>query len=265
MTTIEKIALQEFKFDQTWIQENIKVDSVLVFDDFYCNKDSLPEFRRVVNYYCRHKSLTFFILLHSIFKSNIFNEINLASHLFLLKSNSGRQVATRKKVLKQFNTLISTKTNKQVLYVNLIDEYCVSFKSDILNNIIIPLKMFLNEHTYTIHKTDEPCSDSAHVETTESSDLVDNDIYQQYSSRNKRKIFFILTCFKKNKILQDDLVILSQSHFMHIYDVLSIFLNPFSKNEVSKKELLFIKKLKTSTKTFPLPRHVIPMHLRKYL
>lgn len=253
--------LKELKFSEQWFNTNIVTNSVLIFDDFHLDVSSVKDFRRIVNFYCRHKAVTLIIIIHTLFKNNIFNELNLASHYFLLKSEASRQIASRKKVIKPYNTLLSTQYLKQLLYVNLIDEYTISFESDVINKTLVPLKMFNHTDVFTVHKQGESCPDN--VSQCESED--NDHIYAQYSNRNKRKIFFILTCFRKNNILKDDLVVVDKVHSMHIYDVLSIFLNPFSKKEFSKQEILFLKKLKTSTKSFPLPRSVIPMHLKTYL
>ena len=264
LTTRPVIALQNLSFEETWINSHIKCDSILIFDDFYLEKSAVNDFRRVVNYHCRHKRLTLFIIIHSIFKNNIFNEISLSSHLFLLKSNSGRQVATRKKVLQAYNTLISSNNIKQLLYINHIQEYCLSLESDIVKHKISPIEMFLpNGPIYTIHIKNSQCPDLKLPEIQENDD--ENEIFTHYSPRNKRKIFFILSCFKKNNIFKDNLVSLDKNVSMHIFDVLALFLNPFSKKELSKQEILFMKKLKASTHLYPLPKHIIPAHLRKYI
>ena len=255
------VVLQDISFDQDWIKKNIIKNSVLILDDFNINKTEVAAFRALINYYCRHNLLTLIIIVHSLFKTNIFNEINLSSNIFLLKSESSRQIASRKKVIKAYNTLISSKLIKQLLYINLVDEYSISFNSDILLHTLTPINMFTQNDIFTVHIKGATCPDSDQNEEDEDN----TEIYNQYSSKNRRKIFFILQCFKKNEILKNDLVIVGKSNFMHIYDVLSIFLNPFPKNMLSKIEISFMKRLKISTKTFPLPRHIIPIHLKKYL
>lgn len=255
--------LKELTFSETWFNTNINTNSVLIFDDFHLDKSLVKDFRRIVNYHCRHKSLTLIIIIHTLFKNNIYNELNSASHFFLLKSEASRQIASRKNVLKPYNTLLSTQFLKQLLYINLIDEYSISFESDIINKTLTPLTMFTHSDVFTVHKKDEPCPDIASKSESDENDNVD--IYAHYSHRNKRKIYFILSCFKKNNLFKDDLVTVDNSTSMHIYDILTLFLNPFSKKEFSKQEILFLKKLKSATKLSPLPRSVIPMHLKTYL
>lgn len=256
------VVLKDVSFEQDWVGKNIKKNSVLVLDDFNIHKSEVTAFRGLVNYYCRHNLLTLIIIVHSLFKTNIYNEINLSSNLFLLKSESSRQIASRKKVLNAYNTLTSSKLIKQLLYINLVDEYSISFDSDILLHTLTPINMFTHNNVFTVHIKGASCPDFE-VPNNEEND--DKEIYNQYSSKNRRKIFFILQCFKKNEILKNDLVVVGKSNDMHIYDVLSIFLNPFPKNMLSKSEISFMKRLKTSTKQFPLPRHIIPVHLKQYL
>mgnify|MGYP001291599075 FL=1 len=257
------IALKELKFSSKWIETYIDPESVIIFDDFCLEKSEVTEFRNLINYFCRHRKITFIIIIHSLFKNNIYNEVNLSSHLFLLKSESSRQIASRKKVLNAYNTLNSTKLIKQVLYLNLVDEYSLSLSSDILLHKIAPIKMFTQKDIFTIHVKNSPCPDIQSTNDIDESN--EEDIFTQYSPRNRKKIFFILSCFKKNEIFKDNLVTVGKSHFMHIFDVLTLFLNPFSKKELSKQEISFLKKLKICTKLYPLPNHTIPIHLKKYL
>ena len=114
---------------------------------------------------------------------------------------------------------------------------------------------------FTIHIKNELCPD---VEKSEENNNIDS-IYEQYGKKNKRKVFYIVSCLEKNNLLKENFVVLSNSQSMHISDVLSIFLNPFKTKILSKKEILFFKRLKQSTKFSPLPQNVIPNILHKYL
>jgi energy-coupling factor transporter ATP-binding protein EcfA2 len=254
--------LNEISFENSWFDEHISSNSIVICDDFSLDKSLISGFRTIVNYYCRHKCITLFVIIHSLFKNNIYNEINLSSHLFLLKSESGRQIATRKKCLNAYKTLISSDLVKQLLYINLIDEYCLTLSSNISLQIIKPIEMFTqNNDIFTIHIKNELCPD---VEKTEENNDM-NSIYEQYGKKNKRKVFYIVSCLEKNNLLKENFVVLSDSYSMHISDVLSIFLNPFKTKILSKKEILFFKKLKQSTKFSPLTQNVIPNILHKYL
>ena len=76
------VALREISFNKEWIQNNIESNSVLICDDFVLDKSEIDNFRQIVNYYCRHQHLTLIIIIHSLFKTKIFSDINSASHFF---------------------------------------------------------------------------------------------------------------------------------------------------------------------------------------
>lgn len=253
--------LNEIKFSNSWFDDHILSNSIVICDDFSLDKSLIAGFRNIVNYYCRHKCITLFVIIHSLFKNNIFNEIQLCSHLFLLKSEAARQIATRKKCLNAYKTLISSNLIKQLLYINLIDEYCLTLSSNLSLQKILPLEMFTqNNDIFTIHIKNELCPD---VEKSEENNNIDS-IYEQYGKKNKRKVFYIVSCLEKNNLLKENFVVLSNSQSMHISDVLSIFLNPFNTKTLSKKDILFFKKLKQLTKVSPFPQNVIPKILQKY-
>ena len=251
------IVLKSLEFSEVWLSENIELNSILIFDDFVLEKSSIIDFRRTVNYYCRHKQLTLIIIIHTLFNNNVYNEVNLSSHLFLIKSQSSRQIASRKKILEAYDSLVSSSNLvKQLLYVNLSNEYTLSIESNLITQTLRPIMLFSNKQIFTVHEKGKLCPD----QTTDEDEDENIDIYDHYSSRNKRKIFFILSCLKKNQILKDNQVIVDKTQ-MHIYDVLSLFLNPFPKKKLSKHEISFLKKLKLKVKAFPLPRNVIPPHI----
>lgn len=256
--------LSTINFSKSWFNKNIVSHSVLICDDFALAKSQVQDFQVIVNYYCRHYSITLIVIIHSLYKNNIFTEVNLSSHWFLLKSEASRQIAQRKQCLKAYNTLSSSKLIKQLLYINLIKEYCLTISSDISLQLLIPIQMFTQDKKiFTVHLKDAPCPDKIETESNES---FDENIYDLYGSKNRRKIHFIISCFKKNNILKDNLVQLTNEHSMHISDVLNIFLNPFAtKKPLSKQQIVFFKKLKYYTSSSPLPRNVIPLSLHKYL
>ena len=257
--------LSTIDFSKSWFKKNIVSHSVLICDDFALAKSQVHDFSVIVNYFCRHYNITLFVIIHSLYKNNIFTEVNLSSHWFLLKSEASRQVAQRKQWSTAYSTLSSSKLIKQLLYINLIKEYCLTISSDISSQSLIPIQMFdQNKQIFTVHLKDAPCPDK--IENDSNDESFDENIYNLYGAKNRRKVHFIISCFKKNDILKDNSVRLTNKHSMHISDVLNIFLNPFAtKKPLSKQKIIFFKKLKYYTASSPLPQNVIPLSLHKYL
>jgi len=247
--------------------------SLLINDDFQPLKNTeLPGFRAILNHALRHSKITLFLVGHAKNKINYYNEMSLSSYFFLTKSevsrkfidshkNRGTYLEEGFKRLQLYEILFLNFQHEYSIIINISEDSQITFKN-----------MFYDDEVFVIHPESKVCSDSDKFENSEKMDniedhsLSENELLTMYS-KHSRKFKIIYSCLKRNELIKNDQIILSDTIAMHLCDFLNIMLSSdmvLAKKKFSKDEILFLKNLLPMSK-FPYPVSIFPNFIRKYL
>jgi hypothetical protein len=132
--------------------------------------------------------------------------------------------------------------------------------------------MFYEDEVFVIHPASEVCNDIDKSKNSEKNyniedhSLSENDLLTMYS-KHSRKFKIIYSCLKRNNLIKNDQIVLSDTIAMHLCDFLNIMFSTnmiLVKKKFSKDEILFLKNLLPMSK-FPYPVSIFPNFIRKYL
>lgn len=262
--------LSSLEYNHEFFKTNLISPAVVINDDFQPLKNAeLPGFRAILNHALRHSKITLFLVGHAKNKINYYNEMSLSSYFFLTKSeisrkfidshkNRGSYLEEGFKRLQLYEILFLNFKNEYSIIINITEDSQIRFKN-----------MFYEDDIFVIHPENDVCSKSdVNLEKIYNIDhsLSEDELLSMYS-KHSRKFKIIYSCLKRNDLIKNDQIILSDTIAMHLCDFLNIMLSTnmiLAKKKFSKDEILFLKNLLPMSK-FPYPVSIFPNSIRKYL
>ena len=259
----------------SYFTENIAQNSLIISDDFHIDPGQISDFRQLINWGLRHKNWTLILSMHSFFRTSIHNELSLANHFILIKSRVGDIFHKKHKNESFISDGYTSLRSREYLYVNLKNQYsvvCCLVSKEL--GYILPLKMYSNDVCYTIHDNTAECQAGGKIDSPDSPEseipegLIDelNGLYPKHH----RKVYFVIKNLTINNLLFNyyiELKYKKQSSTLHLYDFLSIILNPCTlssaKKPLTKREKIFFKLLFLCSQKYPWPNYLFPKHLQK--
>jgi len=260
----------------SYFTEHIPQNSFIISDDFNINSRQISDFRQLINWGLRHKNWTLILSMHSFFRTSIFNELSLANHFILIKSRVGDIFYKKYKKESFVSDGYTSLEPREYLYINLKNQYsvvCCLVSKEL--GYILPLRMYSNDVTYKIHDVAIKClagennADSPDSPESEVPEGLINELNVLYP-KHHRKVYFIIKNLTINNLLFNYYIELNykkQSSTLHLYDFLSIILNPntlaSAKKTLSNREKTFFKLLFLCSQKYPWPNYLFPKHLQK--
>ena len=248
---------------QTLDFHTLQTNSFVCIDDYVCiDSKTRKEFLSIINYVLRHKKITLFIIMHSIYLSNHFSEMLICPHIFLTNSPASSQYVTKMKkvhheIQKGYDYI--REHDYVVLYANKNRSYAIS----ILSGFVLDKMWTFDNKMYVIHDQHASCQNKEN-------DVTDlpwfKELLDSYS-KHKKKILVLIHLLLKNDFLQDTNSLLVGNkrftHKIHLIDFFSMCLS-VQKLKLDKKKISFFKSLFTEA-TYTFPQSVFPLYIRKYM
>ena len=183
--------------------------SAVVFDDFMLSKAHEDDFFRFVNFNVRHKKLVLFLLVHSIFKNNLFNKVINSPSLFLTACVNNIQLSNRLDKIYKFqsrdilvqNLDVVDGDTKPILYITprfMVNNIQLLFTKGVEQSYFA--KMFRNdkiyllmdESKYSYEEDNSPDADDISSRDKHYLENLLNEFYELYPKR-KAKIKILVT------------------------------------------------------------------------
>ena len=214
------------------------------------------------------KKKTLCLVMHSLYLHNRFSELITAGHVFILGSpNSVLFVNKIKHICPDIEPGYEYICQKDyaILYVNLNKNYCLGL--DIVNNKLIPEKMFANGEIYSIHLENDSCSEN----NKDSENILKSDYFReilQTYTTNRKKVLILTNLLIKNGFLEDNDTLMIRTkkckYKLHIVDFFSLCLNVSNKMKLSKNQVVFFKAIFSEAK-YSFPRSIFPTKIKQLM
>ena len=260
-----------FVSDFIFTLENV----IVIFDDYAQEKKYESKFYKFVNYHIRHHSICFFLITHSIFKSNLFTKIlsapslfltSCSSNIFLVQKYDRMYNATVSNILKE-NILNLTDSYRPIIYIS--PKFVINSFEEIVNPTTNQekVRMFKQDKTYYLLSTKDYKFETSQDQCNSKVDEILNDFQDMYPTKFKKikKLIIQLYSFLEQRNLIDtttlDITIKNKPR-INFYDFI-ISSQDFSKKHTSSKVksiLLYLKE-----KNFKIPRFTVQNHQFKTL
>ena len=243
-------------------------DVIIVFDDYSQEKKSEQQFYKFVNYHIRHNDICFFLITHSIFKSNLYSKIVSAPSLFLTSCSANTFLV--QKYDKMYRTNITKILRENIVDVNdtyrpiiyITPKYIINSFEQLVNPSTHQEKviMFKQDKTYYLLSTDNFEFETKTDECTNTKlDEILIDFEDMYPTKFKKIKKFITNLYtfldEKNLVNNTTLDInIKKVPSINFYDFI-ISSQDFSKKPTNKKIKPVLQYLKDNN--FKTPRFTI--------
>ena len=268
---IKFVSDDPFSTDYIFTLENV----IVIFDDYAQEKKNENKFYRFVNYHIRHHNICFFLITHSIYKSNLFTKILSAPSLFLTSCSANLFLV--QKYDKMYNTNLTNILRENIL--NLSESYrpiiyiTPKFIINSFEELINPttnqerVRMFKQDHTYYLLSTENYKFEASTDECSTKLDEILNDFQDMYPTKYKKikkLIIQLYTFLEKNNLIDTvtlDINIKNKAQ-INFFDFI-IASQDFSKKTTAPKVKAILQYLKD--KNFKVPRFTVQNHQFKSL
>ena len=264
---IKFLSEDPFSSEYIFSLENI----IVIFDDYAQEKKYEPQFYKFLNYHIRHKNICFFLITHSLFKSNLYSKILSAPSIFLTTCSSNILLA--QKYDKMYNANV-TKTLKENI-LNTDQDYrpiiyiCPKFIINSFEELLNPttnqekVRMFKQDKTYYLLSTEDYKFESKDSDDCNNKlDEILSDFKDMYPIKFKKIKKFIVQLYnflsERNLLDPSTLDIqIKNKPSINFYDLI-ISSQDFSKKTTTTKIKTILQYLKDNK--FKIPRFTVQNH-----
>ena len=243
-------------------------DCIVVFDDFALKKKYEEDFYRFTNYNVRHFKITFIMICHSIYKSNLYSKILSSPSIFLTASQSNlflvqkydKMFTTKYTKILKDNIEQQPPFNRHILY--LASSYAVNKVEQLFQTTFTKCAtMFRGEKVFyllDIEKYEIEDTETKAIENYSKLDEILSEFKELYPKKFKRLKKFIELLYnhlEQNSFLNlETLTIVMNNKEVSLYDFIIASQN-FSKQELDPRIKYVLQHLKRQN--FKVPRFTL--------
>ena len=262
---------QEYPFQDSIIFD-LK-NSIVIFDDFTLKKKYEEQFHKFCNYNIRHFNITFFLICHSIYKSNLYSKILSSPSIFLTPSQSNLFMVQRydKMFSTQYTSILkenietSNTRHRPILY--LTSTFAINNAQNLFS--VTPtknIKMFKNDKIFHLLDTDDYEIEESNFQPSNNNlEMLLDEFKELYPKRFKKikKFIELLYIFSdKEKILDTETLELTiNGKSYNLYDFI-IGSQNFSKKDMDPKTKILLSYFKKAG--FKVPKFTLQNNNYKY-